>query len=149
MANRKGLNIKASSRREVIKGLKKFGDEARDYVMAVTESTAQGIERDAANNVPVNFGSIKQSINADRVSDLLWKVSVNYLPLGAYVEFGTGTKVKVAPEWSDMAWEFYKNGEGYLAPRPYLYPAYVKGRERYERDLKDELDRLVKSYNNR
>ena len=38
-------------------------------------------------------------------------------------------------------WSILKNG---LEPRPFLYPAFVKGRNQYYNDLKDELDRLTK-----
>ena len=124
--------------------LKEYAAKGRARVSAITQITANEIATEAMRNVPVNYGKIKQSINVRQDSELKFSVFVNAVPIAAYVEFGTGAFVEVAPEWKDMAWEFYVNGKGKLSPRPYLYPAYRRGVEQYEKDLIHALKQLDK-----
>lgn len=132
----------------LLKKLAEFGKEAERRVEAITEGAARAIADEATANAPRNVAevNIAQSINASKVTPLFWQVNVNAVPIAAYVEFGTGARVEVAPEWKGMAWEFYVNGKGYLPPRPYLYPAYRNGKEDYSRELKKALEELTKKY---
>ena len=141
------INVKVEGVQELIKKLKKFGEDAEDKIESITAITAQEIATDAASNAPANYGKLRQSINANKEGKMLYNVNVNAVPIGAYVEFGTGAKVDVPDEWKDLAWQFYVNGKGYLPPTPYLYPAYRKGRAQYEKDLQDLLDKLSSSFN--
>ena len=141
------INVKVEGAQELIKKLKKYGKDAEDKIESITSITAQEIATDAASNAPVNFGKLRQSINASKENKMLYNVNVNAVPIGAYVEFGTGAKVDVPDEWKDLAWQFYVNGQGYLPPTPYLYPAFRKGRDQYEKDLQDLLDKLSSSFN--
>ena len=140
-------NIRVEGAQEIIKQLKKFGKDAEDKIESITAITAQEIATDAASNAPANYGKLRQSINSSKENKMLYNVNVNAVPIGAYVEFGTGAKVDVPDEWKDLAWQFYVNGKGYLPPTPYLYPAYRKGRAQYEKDLQDLLDKLSSSFN--
>ena len=175
MAKIKGLD-------KVLKKLSKFGDEADKSILLLTRSNAQEIAADAKRNAPVNFGKLRQSIVSEQVNEkdsLSYVVGVN-AEYGAYVEFGTGAKVQVPSEFSDMAARF-KGGRGGsfeqglqaikdwckakginqsaaypifmsilntgINAQPYLYPAWVKGKAKYLKDLKDELKRLTTKYN--
>ena len=64
--------------------------------------------------------------------------------IAAYFEFGTGLSAQSIlapyPQWiKDIAWEFYKNGQGTLTGKPYLYNNYLVIKENFERDLKKLL----------
>jgi hypothetical protein len=72
-----------------------------------------------------------------------------FAPYSAYVEFGTGGLVNVPLELKQYALRFKGKGvkQINMQPQPYLYPAFVKGRKQYEKDLKTLLNRLTKKYN--
>jgi HK97 gp10 family phage protein len=140
-------NIRVEGAQEIIKQLKNYGKDVEDKIESITAITAQEIATDAASNAPANYGKLRQSINASKEGKMLYNVNVNAVPIGAYVEFGTGAKVDVPDEWKDLAWQFYVNGKGYLPPTPYLYPAFRKGRAQYEKDLQNLLDKLSSSFN--
>tara|TARA_R110001632_G_scaffold143845_1_gene260003 strand:- start:2524 stop:3048 length:525 start_codon:yes stop_codon:yes gene_type:complete len=163
---------------KVLKDLEKFGSEAKKEVDTVTKITSMDIVADAKAFAPKNLGKLAQSIIFTKVGEADYKVVVNS-PYGAYVEFGTGAKVRVPAELQSVASQFKgkKGGsfqQGLRAikdwckskgipenaaypifmsilrkgqePQPYLYPAFVKGRKQYLKDLKELLKRLTKKY---
>lgn len=138
--------LKITGQKELFKKLAQFGEEAERMIESITQVTAEEIATNAKQNAPVNFGKLKQSIHARKEGHLFHTVYVNNVPIGAYVEFGTGAFVDVPTEWVDMAWEFYKNGKGRLHPQPFLYPAYTRGKKIYEDNLKALLDQLTKKH---
>jgi len=142
------IKVDAKSLKKVLTEISGFGKDARDMLGAITENNARLIESGAIRNVSVDNGTIKQSIHAYPENKLNWTIGVNAVPIAAYVEFGTGVRVKVPNEWKDLAWQFYVNGQGYMPPQPYLYPAYVYGRDKYEKDVNKLIDRLTKKFNN-
>lgn len=115
------------------------------FVEAELTAAAFDIEADAKMNASMIAKAppeLKQMINTElSFTDTIKKAIIrqNFLPMGAYMEFGTGVYVKVAPEWKDMAWQFYVNGKGRLRATPYMYPAFVKGRKNLMRLLKLRL----------
>jgi len=165
---------------KVLKDLKAFGEDAEIEISGITKETAQQIKADAIVNVArvaFNNGKIGQSIYTQKEGKLNQKIIVG-LDYGAYVEFGTGAKVKVPAELQKVASAIRKNNtkgtfkkglqsirdwckkkgidesvaypifmsilnKG-LTPRPYFYPAFVKGRETYLKDLEDLLEDLTK-----
>jgi len=94
----KGIN-------ETIKELRKFGKDAEKLIDAETEAIAFQIENDAKVLAPKNFGKLAQSISNAKVKMSNYKVTVNE-KYGAFMEFGTGTKVQVPAEFKDMAASF-------------------------------------------
>ena len=161
--------------------LRKFGKDAEELINAETQSTAFNIEEDAKKRAPKNFGKLAQSIStsqpiSDRNKSIISRViTVNEI-YGAYMEFGTGTKVNVPAEFADMAAAFKGKKQGTfkqgleaikvwckakgipeeaaypifakilgagINPRPFLYPAYIKGKKDYQ----NNLERLLKSLN--
>ena len=82
---------------KVLKDLEKFGDEAKKEVDTITKITSMDIVADAKGFAPKNNGKLAQSIVFTKVGEADYKVVVNS-PYGAYVEFGTGSKVKVPIE---------------------------------------------------
>ena len=100
----KGLN-------STIAELKAFGEKAEKLINAETQAIAFQIEADAKKLAPKNFGKLAQSISHLEVKPALYKVTVNEL-YGAYMEFGTGSKVKVPAEFADMAATFKGKKQG-------------------------------------
>ena len=106
----KGLN-------STIAELKAFGEKAEKIINAETQSTAFNIEEDAKKRAPKNFGKLAQSIStsqpiSDKNKSIISRViTVNEL-YGAYMEFGTGSKVNVPAEFADMAATFKGKKQG-------------------------------------
>jgi HK97 gp10 family phage protein len=141
---------------KVLKNLERFGDEVKEDVHIITGDNATQIELGAKNNAPVNKligfgGDLKQGIKAIELGKSDFKIMANatgLAPYSAYVEFGTGRSVKVPNELKEMAIKFKGKGvkEINIQPQPYLYPAFVKGRKQYLKDLKKLLKDLTKKY---
>ena len=77
----------------------------------ITQANAIEMAGDATKRAPEAFGKLKQSIDYSRVVFLKWKTTVNKEYAG-FMEFGTGTKVQVPAEFSDMAKSFQSVGKG-------------------------------------
>ena len=148
------MNIKVKGLQEVLKKVRDFGTEAERMISNTTWGVAQEISGDAKQNVNAQLTNgtegvrIEQSINVQPpgLGHLEYTINVNALPIGAYVEFGTGAFVKVAPEWRNMAWQFKGKKDGYMRPKPYLYPAFEAGSARYLDLLKKDLKTLEAKY---
>lgn len=147
--------MRVNGLRETLTRLNAFGEQGKTRIKQITAVNGQEIATKATQNLSSyqdvdQNGTIAQSINA-RSEENGFKsvISVNQLPMGAYIEFGTGTYVEVADEWKDIAWKFYVNGMGQLHPHPYLYPAFNQGRDQYKQDLQDALQRLARQFNSR
>jgi len=100
----KGIN-------ETVAKIRQFGKATEKQINAEIEATAIQIEGDAKKLAPKNFGKLAQSISHSKVKNLTWKVTVNEI-YGAYMEFGTGAKVKVPAEFAEMAKQFQGKGKG-------------------------------------
>lgn len=94
----KGIN-------ETLKELRKYGDKIEREINAETQAIAFQIENDAKTKAPKNFGKLAQSISNSKVKDSQYRITVNEL-YGAYMEFGTGTKVVVPNEFKEIANSF-------------------------------------------
>lgn len=133
---------------EVTARLMKMGADIQQFVKDETEAVGKQITLDAIFNAADIQGApqeLKQQISYELFANGYGtRVTQNFLPLGAYFEFGTGSFVRVDPEWKDMAWSFYKNGKGTLRPHPYLYPAFVLNREKYLAILRKKLYQVTK-----
>lgn len=98
MATVKGLS-------KTISELRKFGDEVEKMIDVETEAIAIQIENNAKQMAPKNFGKLAQSISHLKVKESKYKVTVNE-KYGAYMEFGTGTKIHIPAEFKEMAASF-------------------------------------------
>jgi HK97 gp10 family phage protein len=130
------------------KYLKNLEDDVADYVRAEVEDSMLAIESEAANKVRVDTGALKNSIQSTPI-----KVSKNQITGGVevgaayapYVEFGTGTRVKVPSELSDFAAEFEGDGvkEVNLPARPFFYPEVFKQRTELPKNIERTLKKLL------
>lgn len=130
------------------KFIKKLNELGKgDFVKAEIAGAAFQIELDAKQNAAAIQNAppeIKQMISGSVINDgLTALINQNALPMGAYIEFGTGVYVTVAPEWRDMAWQFYVNGKGRLRAHPYMYPAFVKGRDMFIKSLRRKIQQII------
>lgn len=97
---------------QTIAKLQAFGKDIEKKIDLELEAIAFQVEADAKKLAPKNFGKLAQSISHKKVKNLVWKVTVNEI-YGAYLEFGTGTKVRVPAEFAEMAKSFQgKKGTG-------------------------------------
>ena len=100
-----------------ISELRKFGEKAEKLINAETQSTAFNIEEDAKKRAPKNFGKLAQSIStsqpiSDKNKSIISRVITVNEFYGAYMEFGTGSKVNVPAEFADMAATFKGKKQG-------------------------------------
>ena len=155
--------------------LRAYGKDIDKMIDAETESIAFQIETDAKKLAPKNFGKLAQSISHAKVKPALYKVTVNEL-YGAYMEFGTGSKVNVPAEFADMAATFKGKKQGTFKqgleaikvwckakgiPEAAAYPIFAKilgagvnpqpflypAYIKGKKDYQNNLERLLKSLN--
>jgi HK97 gp10 family phage protein len=96
---------------ETIKELRAFGKDIEKLIDAETSDIADQIESDAKKLAPKNFGKLAQSISSSKVKESNYKITVNEI-YGAYIEFGTGTKVNVPKELASVAASFKNSSKG-------------------------------------
>jgi len=135
---------------KLIKDIKAIGVEGEKRIAETTEGNAREIEATAKQIAPYDFGALRQNIKALEQDKLNWAVYANAFgnaPYSAYQEFGTGGLVEVPDELKDIAIKF--KGKGIkkidMRPQPFLYPAFVKGRTQYVKDLESDLIELTKN----
>ena len=171
------LRVKGAS--EVIKELRKYGNDIETRINDETEAIAFQIEADAKQRAPKNFGKLAQSISisqpiSDRGKAIESRVITVNEDYGGYMEFGTGVKVNVPMEFKDLAASFKNNKKGTfnqalesiklwcrakgidekaaypilakilgagVNPQPFLYPAWVKGKKDYLKNLNKLLNK--------
>ena len=138
----KGINT-------VIANIRKYGKEAEKDIEGVTELVARNIEKSAKQLAPANFGKLGQSIQAVKETPLNWRIEAGGVlaPYAPFVEFGTGGLVDVPNELKEQAIKFKGKGikQINLRARPYLYPAYLRGKTEYLDKLKKVLNKYGKS----
>lgn len=163
---------------KVLSKLKKFGKEADVVIDQTTEGIAMEIMVHARQLAPNDTGGLSGSIYQQKEGKAKYKIATPK-EYAAYMEFGTGSKVKIPSEmkaeaakfrgksqgsfeegvkamedWlrrnggdpKDAKWVLIKIIQRGLTAKPFLYPAFVKGRKKYLMDLKQELKRLTKKY---
>ena len=140
---------------KVIRQMQNLGVNAEKSIIKINEKTAQEIVLNAKinarnlglinKNPKITGGSLIQGIGTDSEGKLNQVVFAKE-KYSAYMEFGTGGLVEIPEELKKVASEF--KGDGIkkinIQARPFLYPAFVKGRVQYLQDLKDKLNELVK-----
>lgn len=160
----------------VIKELRGYGKQIEKQIDAETEDIAFQIENDAKKLAPKNFGKLAQSIYKAKLKESQYTIAVNE-KYAAYMEFGTGAKVRVPAGFEEMANSFknvkggtfsqfleamtiYFKAKGYdtkyvwiacinklnngQEPKPFLYPAFIKGKKNYLTNLNKVLDKFNK-----
>ena len=133
---------------KTISDLKKFGNKAEEALNTALETTAFDMVDKAVSLVVVDTGKLKQSIRVVTVSESNFIVEAGggVAPYAPYIEFGTGGLVDVPKEFDEQARRALGKGikQVNLPPRPYMYPAYLYGLKEIEKNLKIEIENLVK-----
>jgi HK97 gp10 family phage protein len=133
---------------KTISDLKKFGNKADEALNTALETTAFDMVDKAVSLVVVDTGKLKQSIRVVTVSESNFIVEAGggVAPYAPYIEFGTGGLVDVPKEFDEQARRALGKGikQVNLPPRPYMYPAYIYGLKEIEKNLKIEIEHLVK-----
>ena len=126
-----------------VKGMQALKAKLRNLDNQVTTRTkfavakaTQNIQLKAVLIVPVDRGKLKQSIKSkiDK-NGLIGRISAteDYAP---YVEFGTGSGVKVPKGFDEMAMSFFVSGKGRMRPQPFLIPSWASELPIFKADLK-------------
>jgi hypothetical protein len=151
------MTIRVNGLDEAIRDIRKKGKQAERAVIEQLEDTASLIEFGAKNDAPAQIGgvpiSLKQRI--DKVvsnGGLKWIVGVQGSDdLSAYIEFGTGLSAKEIlsnPNYTqamrDLAFTFFKTGEGTLRGTPYLFPNYIKHTANLVEEIRKEIEKAIK-----
>lgn len=109
-----GFALNLSGMDNLTRRLKNIQDDLTKGVALEISASTMKIERDAKRNAPVNIGTLKQSIHGEStLNGMTGKVIVD-VPYGAYVEFGTGGKVKIPAGYEDFASQFKGKSGGSL-----------------------------------
>lgn len=146
------VSIDQKSVSDTLKKLYDFGDAGKKAIAETTELIAQEVKTEALINISQNNIGYELSKEIGDIQVLnegnpyQYSVNVTGVPMAAYIEFGTGAFIQIAPEWKDLAWSFYVNGKGMLHAKPYLYPAWRKVTPLYKVDLEKELEKLTKRF---
>ncbi len=92
---------------KLLKQLEQFGEDGKRLAVAVTDLTALEISKQAVLKAPVDLGQLRSSIGYDKPTV---KVNTAFIfsnaPYSAFVEFGTGARVKVPAGFETIAAEF-------------------------------------------
>ena len=135
---------------KLLNQINSFGADAQRMAVAVTNLTADSIVSDAKQRSPVDLGQLRQSIGNTTASignnrSLIFANA----PYAAFVEFGTGGKVRIPSGFEELASRYKGKGirEVNINPQPYFIPAYLQNIPIYQKKLVTALDRETKKYN--
>jgi HK97 gp10 family phage protein len=143
------INFNKKSLNAFYKYLNDLEGDVADFVRAEVEDSMLAIETEAATNVRVDTGALKQSIQStpikvtkDQVTGGV-EVGAFYAP---YIEFGTGGGVVVPTELKTFAMQF-KGTTGRkrnFDADPFFYPAVFKQRKELPKRIEKTLATLLK-----
>jgi HK97 gp10 family phage protein len=127
-----------------------FGEDAQRLAVAITNSTADDMVADAYQKAPVDLGQLRLSIG-HTTARVGYNKSFFFAnaPYSAYVEFGTGGKVRIPSGFEELASRYKGKGirEVNINPQPFFIPAYLQNVPIYEKKLRTALARETKKYN--
>lgn len=154
------MSIRIQGLNKALKDLDKKGEKAVQAVKSILADEATFIEENAIRDAPSTFGgqqlSIKQRINkVQKNRGLTWNVGLETqrkdFEIEAWFEFGTGLSAKSllsGPQYDSdikaVALTFFRNGEGTIPARPYLFPNFFIVRSRIVDEIKKEIQKNIK-----
>jgi hypothetical protein len=129
---------------DLIRALRKKGEQVEDLVNAEIAATALDIQRIAAQRAPNDLNFLRNSGYAVQETGGQWAVgfSIHYAP---YIEFGTGDVVDIPPGLEEYARQFKADPRKKLVnlrPRPFFFPTYYEQTAALKKRLQEELNRL-------
>lgn len=116
------IRLSRMDNRAVIKTITQQKERISKEVSAEITATLYDIRNQARANAPVDVGYLRNSIHVVEQEGAV-VAKANYAP---FVEFGTGTAVRVPPGLEDYALQFKRPNERdvSLPARPFLIPAW-------------------------
>jgi len=96
---------------QLLAKLSDLGVQGERIAKASINAVADLIVADAKNNAPADLGKIRQGIVKQAISDFEVSIAAT-APESAFQEFGTGGRVEVPDEMSDVASQFQGTGGG-------------------------------------
>lgn len=136
----RGFTVSLEGLDGTINRLKEKGRDVRVEIEAEIKAAAVKTELNAGQNLSRYGGGLGNLLNSIKAKGqgLEWEIVAAkfYAP---YVEFGTGTKVKVPNGLEDYAMQFFVSGKGRLPARPYLFPAFFVQKEVLLKRIKEIL----------
>ena len=96
------IKVNVSNTKKVLAAIEKYGDEAVQELGDVVKIKALTMVDKAQSLVPRNKSTLALSIKQEQKTPLSYDVGTKE-PYAPYVEFGTGVKVKVPPEFKYLA----------------------------------------------
>lgn len=154
------MSVKVVGLEKALAELDKKGDNVVSAVKDILADTATEIEVKAIQRAPSTFAglplSIKQRI--DKVvknNGLTWNVGIqsadSNFEIEAWLEFGTGLSAReilgrpnYTPEIRDIAKSFFRNGEGRIVGKPYLFPSYFDATANLVQEIESEIKKDIK-----
>jgi HK97 gp10 family phage protein len=117
-----GVTIGVEGLDKLIKKFGKIPENVATAIDAELADAALNFQTRAANEAPVNYGVLKNSITMKQVRPMEYEV-VSGAHYSAYVEFGTRSSVRVPAELQAYAAQFKRsNGEGVgMKARPFFF----------------------------
>jgi HK97 gp10 family phage protein len=135
---------------KLLKQIDSFGDDAKRMAVSVTNETANNMVTDAKLKAPVNLNQLRLSIGKT-TARIGYNKSFFFAnaPYSAYVEFGTGGKVRIPKGFEELASKFKgKNRKKInIKPQPFFIPAYLQNIPIYKKRLVKVLEIETKKYN--
>lgn len=151
------MSVKVTGLAKAIKSIEGKGDKVEKAVISFLKDTADSILLDAENLCPGEIDGVSISTKGRIASEfkdkgLFWNIGINGTEdFDAYVEFGTGASARqilagsgYTNEMRAIAQRFFKNGEGTLIGKPFLYPSFIKNTANILEDLNEEITKATK-----
>ena len=117
-----------------------------DYEPEITEAIAVATRQTSYNAkafAPVDKGGLKSSIRTV-IKGMTGEVIVG-ADYGPYQEFGTGDRVNVPSELTEIAMQYKGKGirKVNMRAQPYLYPSFFINRGKFENDMENRINKIA------
>lgn len=130
------LQLKIEGNRSIVKVVENASKQAMQYVEEEIHATGEDILNKSVSRAPVQYGILKNSgydLKKPMESEVGFKAK--YAP---YIEFGTGSQVKIPSGLEDYAMTFYVSGNGRLPAHPFFFNSVFE-------ETKELVNRLKKA----
>lgn len=121
-------------------------NSVNDALVAGVSKAAMLVQGSAKNKAPVDSGTLRQSIRADKAKiqgeNVTATVSTN-LEYAPYVEFGTGSRGQSTNTNTEVEVSYRSDWRGNKA-QPFLWPALRENRNNSIKIIREEVRKAVK-----
>lgn len=139
------MSIKVQGINKAIREIEKYNREVVADTVDAMNIAMINVQSEAKRLAPVDTGRLRSSIVTTKAkqSNLVAKtiVNANYAP---FIEFGTKSMVEIPQGLEEYALQFKSsvgNIGGGIKAQPFLFPAWEKERPKFEKAVKELLQR--------